>query len=1339
MKRITLAILWAFFALAQTAFSQTHQRIKVNALSHSQIHELADAGIDLRCGAIINEEGVQLELSPYEIERVQAANINYTVLVEDLNKYYSERAIRDKETYVHSKSDNSGISGARSISNAIVDNYLQYNECEEVDWVEPTNFELGVDFGGCLTVQETLDQLDLMRTMYPNLISQRLDASPSNQKTWGNPANTTSNPQYTGGVGQNNDPLGEPENYIGEGTTRWDPQTVWYVRITGDQAAMEGTRPQILYTSMIHSREVSSLMNNMYFMWYLLENYDTDPAIKNLVDNNELYFIPIVNPDGLRWNQALNSSGGTLQRKNLRPNTGSSQNRGVDLNRNFDYLWGADGDSSGSDDVPSSNLYRGPYPFSEPESQILRDFVLARSIETCLMHHSAANSIPHPYGGIPTRVSGREDEMHKWHEDMTKYNRYVSGATIFPAANGIADDWMLGGTPDGGNTTSNANNSFVNDSSPATSGSGQSILATTPEHGSFGSEGGFWPTRAQIRAIAKRAVRINLMNAYHGGQYAKFHDLTQSDINSLTSDLTFGIERIGQSSSNFQLTVTPISSNIISIASIPTQTGMSILEQREVTAEMVLTNTIQPNDKIEYNVQLSDGTNVFFNANFEKYYQPSVVFSDDAEGNNIAANWNINITAGSTSWSTSSNAQARYNGSFGMKLGGTGITSYGASDGNTLTTNTGYDLSSFDEVFVQFYTKWDLERNFDFVEFEGSLDGTNWVRLCGKYNKPNATSFTNEHAAKSATNESFQDNNNSSGQIYDGDQFDNWVMEEISISAVDNSALLNAPNARFRFRFRSDSNNRFENYSANAEGFFIDDFKIIGVNIPCDDTNPPSNLSAGNITATSADISWDNITSATFDIRYRITGTSTWTTITDISGASQAISSLDPNTEYEVQVATRCNTTTSAFSASELFMTLDPCNNTISTYPYTEDFESSVNGGLGLWEQDTSDTGDWTINTANETDGTTPSGSTGPDGDYNPANPTVNRASGHYFYIESSNPGISNGAVGTDAVVNLISPCIDLTGRENATFSFFYHMFGSATGDLTVAVSDDFGSSWTTISDTNVTTNGINPGQNPISGQQQTSSSASWRQQVVDISAYDNSIILIRISAETVPAGTSNSFRGDMGIDYINLTSDAAATGPTVITQNITVNLDATGNITIAENAVDNGSTGAGTLTFDTDITSFTCADIGANTVTLTVTDDNGSDSATATVTVVDNLAPVPDVASLPDATGQCSATIASAPTATDNCGGTITGTTTDSLTSSTQGTTTVTWTFDDGNGNTSTQTQDIVVNDTTAPVPDAASLPDATGQCSATIASAPTATDNCGGTITGTTTDSLT
>jgi len=124
---------------------------------------------------------------------------------------------------------------------------------------------------------------------------------------------------------------------------------------------------------------------------------------------------------------------------------------------------------------------------------------------------------------------------------------------------------------------------------------------------------------------------------------------------------------------------------------------------------------------------------------------------------------------------------------------------------------------------------------------------------------------------------------------------------------------------------------------------------------------------------------------------------------------------------------------------------------------------------------------------------------------------------------------------------------------------------------------------------------------------------------------------------------------------------------------------------------------------------------------------------------VNDTVVPVPDVDSLPTVTGQCSATVASAPTATDNCAGQVIGTTTDPLTHTEQGTYLVTWTYNDENGNVSTQTQTVIVNDTIAPVPDVDPLPDAVGQCSVTITGAPIATDNCAGVVTGTTTDPLT
>ncbi|WP_248722595.1 M14 family zinc carboxypeptidase [Seonamhaeicola sp. ML3] len=903
MKKTTLVGVILLFITQLSTSQDLFKRISINHPTESLEQAIKNLGIDLSCGVNHDHDHDELvlELPESELDKLDNIGIVYSIEINDLSKFYRDRI---NQTYnsalvnLNSEKANNRLNlsskktktstTAKSIASTTLDNFLEYVGCDEIDWATPSNFNLG-SMGGCLTISEVEAELDQMRSLYPNLISAKTDASPTQQTTWGNPASTITHNGLT---------------YEGQGTTRWNPQTIYYVRITGNESTVpEGTRPQSLFTSMIHSREVGSLMSNIYFMWYLLENYDTNPAIKNLIDNNELYFIPVVNPDGLRWNEHLSSSGGGMQRKNCRPNTGSTSNttstRGVDLNRNFDYFWGSAG--SGSSGTPSNDSYRGPSAFSEPETQILRDFILARNFKTCLMNHSTGNAIPHPYGGIPSNTSGREDEMHKWHEDMTRYNRYISGATIFSAANGIADDWMVGGNPDGNNST----------------GSGQNILATTPEHG----DSGFWPPVTDIVPISKRAMRLFLTSTYYAGKYAKLHDLTQSDISSLTSNLTFGIERLGQTTSNFTLTVTPVSSNITSIANIPVQTGMTILEQRNVTTQIILDAGIATNDKIEYNVQLSDGTNTFYNVNFEKYYQPTTTFTDNPDSD-LLTNWTTSGT-----WSAANTSGAAYSGTRGIKIGDNTISSYGNNSTSTLTTTNTYDLSGASEVLVQFYTKWDLERNFDFVEILGSTDGSNWQSLCGKYNKPNATNSSNgSHGNKSGTSHSFQ-SNNSSGRVYDGDRFDNWVMEEVVIDPSNNSFLNGATNAQFRFRFRSDSDNRFESYSASGEGFFIDDFKIIKVQIPCA-ISIPTNLSVSNVAPTSATATWDNIPSATYDLRYKETSSGTWIEVNDVLATSYNFSSLSPSTNYEVQIKSACSSSKSNYTGSTNFTTtaISYCN-----------------------------------------------------------------------------------------------------------------------------------------------------------------------------------------------------------------------------------------------------------------------------------------------------------------------------------------------------------------------------------------------------------------------------
>ena len=142
----------------------------------------------------------------------------------------------------------------------------------------------------------------------------------------------------------------------------------------------------------------------------------------------------------------------------------------------------------------------------------------------------------------------------------------------------------------------------------------------------------------------------------------------------------------------------------------------------------------------------------------------------------------------------------------------------------------------------------------------------------------------------------------------------------------------------------------------------------------------------------------------------------------------------------------------------------------------------------------------------------------------------------------------------------------------------------------------------------------------------------------------------------------------------------------------------------------------------------------GTTTITWTFDDGNGnSTTQTQDVIISDVAVPVASLANLPDLTDACAVTSLTAPTATDNCAGLITGTHNASLPITAQGTTTVTWTYDDGNGNTATQTQDVIISDVVAPTADLANLSDIAAECEVTSLTPPTATDNCAGSIAGT------
>lgn len=161
---------------------------------------------------------------------------------------------------------------------------------------------------------------------------------------------------------------------------------------------------------------------------------------------------------------------------------------------------------------------------------------------------------------------------------------------------------------------------------------------------------------------------------------------------------------------------------------------------------------------------------------------------------------------------------------------------------------------------------------------------------------------------------------------------------------------------------------------------------------------------------------------------------------------------------------------------------------------------------------------------------------------------------------------------------------------------------------------------------------------------------------------------------------------------------------PSVVTQNIVVQLDAAGNASITTADVNNGSSDAcGIASMSLDITAFTCANVGPNTVTLSVVDNNGnSSSQTATVTVEDNVAPVAiaqDVDVYLDASGAGSITAMDVDNGSnDACGVASISVSASSFACANVGVNPVVLTVTDVNGNVSTANANVNVHDTVSP-----------------------------------------
>jgi len=691
MKKVILLTL--LFLVSTTLIAQEkYSRVKIFA-TNAELSEIAALGIEVDHGQRKLGVWLSTDLSESQILTLKNNGYDYEIEIDDVIEFYVERNLNPKAQ--KEERDNCGSDQTGSAA---------FNP------TTPSNFHLGT-MAGFYTYQEFLTELDEMAAAYPNLI-------------------TTKSPIST---------------FITH-----DNKPIYWLRIS-DNPNVDENENEVMYSAIHHAREPASLSQTIFYMWYLLENYGTNAEITYLLDNTELYFIPMLNPDGYEYNVINSPSGGGMHRKNRR-DVGSS-NKGVDLNRNYSYHWNETGTSPDVD----NDTYAGTSAFSEPETQAMKWFCENHEFEFAHNSHTYGNLLLFPIGWETAPVAADHDYFTAFTNHQVKFNNFnnMKSSGLYPAA-GDSDDWM-----------------YADDL-----GTKPKIFAMTPEVGA--SDDGFWPAQSRIIPICKSTVWMNLILAHLPHIYGVTTDTDPNKVQDLTGNFNYSIERLGLQDGLLTVSIEPLV-GIQSVGGANTHT-MNLMDTEDNSISYVLNPGIQFEDEIKYILKTDNGLWTRQDTITKTYVTGTSVFTDNC---NTLDNW-------SGDWGTTT--QHYY--SAGSCITDSPSSNYSNQDETEIVLNNILTFTDATYAYVTFYAKWEIEIDYDYVEFMISTDnGVSWAPLCGKY--------TNEGNAN-------QDQGN---QLYDGTQTD-WVQEE-----VDLTDYLGMNNIRFKFRLVSDN-------LTNEVGFSFDDFKI---------------------------------------------------------------------------------------------------------------------------------------------------------------------------------------------------------------------------------------------------------------------------------------------------------------------------------------------------------------------------------------------------------------------------------------------------------------------------------------------------------------------------------
>jgi hypothetical protein len=512
------------------------------------------------------------------------------------------------------------------------------------------NFDLG-NFGNYHSYEEMIESIELMETLFPDQVK------------------------------------------ISDIGHSYEGRIIYSVKISDNVNIDESEEEGVAYfDALTHAREPNGLFSTLYFMWYLLEKQDTDPEMKYLIQNRELYFVPVVNPDGYVYNQTTNPDGGGLWRKNRAVIDGSSC-VGVDLNRNFGVLWGV---ASGNN--PCDETYRGIKAFSELESQAVRNLIDSIKPNTAFSSHAFGRIMIHPQEGI----KGPGNDIHREYGSEFSPNSYFGygeAIDILGAnATGVTIEYLA---------------------------EKHNCVAYSPEIGTS-----FWESASAIWENAEKMFPAFKFMAYGAGEFSVFHDFRLTEDTPILAGNSNAIEvRLFNRGMDF-------SAHDVSAEITCDHPAIEIVNS-EVDYGTISSRTFKSNDDnlfqinigegliageaINFNIEVSQNGGFSYSDTLTIYAGEIItLFSDNGESNSLD-NWETN------SWGITD--KDSFDGSYCFT--DSPEANYDSSTDTYIRMTNSIDLSSTQNPWVLFNAKWSFG-NPDNTQLNISTDGgVTWGNISG--------------------------------------------------------------------------------------------------------------------------------------------------------------------------------------------------------------------------------------------------------------------------------------------------------------------------------------------------------------------------------------------------------------------------------------------------------------------------------------------------------------------------------------------------------------------------------------------------------------------------------